>query len=59
MPTVVGAALALFAKATGHIPANVTVAIVPAITTAYYSAVKYLEKKHPAWSWLLGALPAK
>jgi len=59
VPAAVGAALAYITKATAHIPAGEVAALAPVFATAYYSAVRFLENKYPALSWLLGALPVK
>ena len=59
VPIAVASIIAYLTKLEAHVPKTELVILLPIISTAYYSAVKVLEKKYPSLSWLLGALPVK
>ena len=59
VPIAVASVIAYLTKLEAHVPKTELIALLPIISTAYYSAVKVLEKKYPRLSWLLGALPVK
>ena len=58
VPTVIGALLTLAAKNGLDLSNGTVVALMPVITTIYYSAIRKAEETWPHLSWLLGALPA-
>jgi hypothetical protein len=59
VPAIVGAVASVIAKVKANLTPTETAIIFPIATTAYYSAIRTLETKHPKLSWLLGALPVK
>jgi len=59
VPIAVASVIAYLTKLENHVPKTTLVVLLPIISTAYYSAVKVLEKKYPKLSWLLGALPVE
>jgi len=56
-PAVAGAVVTFITKATAHVSPGVMAVVFPIATTAYYSAVRFAEKKYPKLGWLLGVLP--
>ena len=59
VPAIIGAAVAWITKEWMTLPANDLMYLTPLATTAYYTAVRFLEEKYPKASWLLGCLPVK
>jgi len=59
VPAIVGAAVAYVVKMWGKMPAADLAYLTPLATTAYYTAIRFLEEKFPKASWLLGCLPVK
>jgi membrane protein DedA with SNARE-associated domain len=57
VPAVIGALSALAAKRGFKLDAETSAILAPAFTTVYYAAVRWVEVKHPKFSWLLGSLP--
>lgn len=58
VPTVIGSLLTLAVKHGLDLSNETVVALMPVITTLYYSAIRKAEEKWPNLSWLLGAFPA-
>jgi len=59
VPIAVADVIAYATRLTSHVPKAELIALLPIISTAYYTGVKVLEKKYPNLGWLLGALPVK
>lgn len=58
VPTVIGSLLTLAMKHGLDLSNESVVALMPIVTTIYYSAIRKAEEKWPHLSWLLGAFPA-
>jgi len=58
VPSIVGAVAALITKIAVHLTPSETAIIFPIATTAYYSAIRFLEERYPQFGWLLGSFPA-
>jgi len=55
----VGSAVAWAAVKWGNLSTGSLAFIAPAIASAYFAAIHWLEVKFPALGWLLGLLPQK